>query len=294
MRYYFIVNPIAGAGLSSKLFSETETLLRSKDIAYRAIYTEYPGHAKTLTKDAIAAGETVIVAVGGDGTFREVAETACGAGVTVGLLPFGTGNDLARALKVPSGVAAATEVLLKGHTRKMDAGRINDSIFFNAAGLGFDVDVLINMERLKTKYTGMLPYLLGVFKALLHLKKVALTYEIDGQAATMRATIFVVANGTHFGGGMHVAPGADPFDGMFDVCAVDSVSVPRFLALLPSFVKGRHGKLKPVRHFPARELTITTETPCVVQLDGELLEKTPAKFSVLHEALSVIVPGEDL
>lgn len=98
----FIVNPIAGAGRSAKAFARVRELLENRGADYGVAYTERPGHAIELTKAALAAGEGRIVAVGGDGTVNEVASALLGSGAVMGILPFGTGNDLCRTLGLPT------------------------------------------------------------------------------------------------------------------------------------------------------------------------------------------------
>ena len=111
-----------------------------------------------LTRPAVEAGERCVIAVGGDGTVNEVASVLVNTGVVMGVLPFGTGNDLARVAGFPEDPEAAVDTLLAGRTRRMDAGMANDRFFLNVSGFGFDVDVLVNTERYKEKYNGMLPY----------------------------------------------------------------------------------------------------------------------------------------
>lgn len=294
MHFCFILNPVAGAGTCKALFEKALSLISARGATFSVKESAHAGHAEQLAIEAAKEGATHVVAVGGDGTFREVASGLCKSSptpaVTVGLLPFGTGNDLARALRIPSDPAQAAEILLAGNARKMDVGMVNNSYFFNATGVGFDVDVLINTERYK-KHRGMLPYLLGIAATLFHLKKYKLTYEIGGTQTKQDSLLFVVANGTHFGGGMHVAPGADPFSGSFQICSVRSMHLPRLLTLLPLFIKGKHTNKKPVRYFAAEdEIILDTPEAYTVQLDGELVEKTPARIKLLRAHLPILVP----
>ena len=138
-KLYFIVNPVSGSGRGRRDFARVEALLRERGAAYEAVYSEHPGHAVALARAAVEAGERCIIAVGGDGTVNEVASVLVNTGVVMGVLPFGTGNDLARVAGFPEDPEAAVDTLLAGRTRRMDAGMANDRFFLNVSGFGFDV-----------------------------------------------------------------------------------------------------------------------------------------------------------
>lgn len=161
-RLFFILNPVAGTGRGAKYFPQLRAVLDAKGVDYGYARSEHPGHAVELTRQAVAAGEKRIIAVGGDGTVNEVASALYGTGVVMGILPLGTGNDLARTLGLPTEPLEALDVVLNGQVRPMDAGMANDCFFINAAGYGFDVDVLQRVEKYKKRLNGMLPYLLGI------------------------------------------------------------------------------------------------------------------------------------
>ena len=290
MRPYFIVNPVACGGKCAGMFGEVREYLDGLGKEYEFVETETAGQSERLALEAYSKGERFIVSVGGDGTLSEIVSALYDkSGVILGLLPFGTGNDFARALSIPSDPKAAAEILIDGEPRPVDAGMAGDKPFINVGGLGFDVDVVLNTEKYKGKLHGMLPYLLGVFKSMMHLNRVPVKLTADGQVIEETVLILSVANGTHFGGGMHVAPLADPSDGYFDVCIIRSIGLPIFLALLPKFLKGKHIGKKPVLYFKAKEIRIECEnTP--VQLDGELGEYAPISFRILKGALNMVLP----
>ena len=289
-RLYFIVNPTAGSGKSAKLFSGIRRILDEVGADYGFALTERPKHAVSLAGTALAGGERRIIAVGGDGTVNEVASALCRSDATMGILPFGTGNDLARALHLPTSPRAALDVLYKGIARRMDAGIANDRFFANVSGFGFDVDVLLNTERYKKNFNGMMPYLLGILSAISHLRTLHLTVKVGGETLHRDSMLITVGNGTHFGGGMNAMPNADPFDGLFDVMIVKKVQVMRFLSLLPSFIHGRHLGFPEVECFRTTELTVECPEKSVLNLDGELDSNTPVHFKLLPGVLNMLVP----
>lgn len=290
MRPYFIINPVACAGAVNGKFAEAKAVLDEHGEEYEYVYTEHAHESTALAERAYANGERMIVAVGGDGTVNEVVSALYDkADVTMGILPFGTGNDFARALNLPYSPREAAELIVSGKSRMIDVGMANDRPFINVGGMGFDVDVVINTEKFKRRFRGMIPYMLGVVQSLLHLKRIKAVITSDGKEENVDMLLCAVANGTHFGGGMAVAPKADVTDGEFDVCMIRSAGLLKLLLLLPAFVKGRHLGNKLVRYYRAKEVKIECE-PSPLQLDGELGAFAPVRFRLLHDALRVIAP----
>lgn len=290
MRPYFIVNPIAGGGAAGEKFETVKKYLSERRADFGYVLTDRANQSTSLADAAYEAGERFIVAVGGDGTINEVASSLYSKpDAVMGICPFGTGNDFARVLNVSTEPNEAAAVLLGGQVRPVDIGLVGDKPFTNIAGLGFDVDVVINTEKFKRRFHGMVPYLLGIMKSLLSLKAIKIRLTADGRVIEREVTICAVGNGSHMGGGMHALPKADACDGLFDVCVIEKVSLFRLLTLLPKFIKGRHLGNRHVEYFRAGEVTIECErTP--MQLDGELGEYAPAKLKLLPGALKMMLP----
>lgn len=292
--YFFIVNPVSGSGRAVAEFETVRALLEKKGVSYQTVFTERPGHAAELAAKAAQDGYRRIVAVGGDGTVNEVASALVNRDSVLCVLPFGTGNDLTRVVGFPSDPEKAVETLLNGRVVKMDAGEANGMFFANVAGFGFDVDVLAKTLKYKEKYPrGMMPYLLGILDALKHLRAIHMTIEHDGEKISQEGIILTVGNGQYFGGGMRAVPMADPFDGYLDCVYVEKISTFNFLALLPSFLKGKHISSPIVHHFRTKELCVSTEETCILDYDGDLKSSTPVVFRVLPGALNVLVPERE-
>lgn len=286
---HFIVNPVAGNGLSLKAYAQMEALLQEQTIPYTTAYSQYPGHASILAKEALERQEGCIVAVGGDGTVREVARELVNTGAVFSVLPCGTGNDMVRALHIPKEPAQVLHMLLNNPPRSMDAATANGELYLNVGGIGFDVDVLIYTEKYKTRFKGLVAYLLGLFRALfkLQLRKVRVT--TPDAVYESNALVVTACNGTHFGGGMNVAPQADPFDGLLDICILNDVTVLTVIRVLAKFVKGKHLPLSVTHYFRATEITVESDPPSPMQLDGEIMSTTPVTFKILPAALRIIV-----
>lgn len=287
----FIVNPVAGSRRCIELFERAKAVFEKKTMSFECFFTDYHGHAEELAANALARGIETIVAVGGDGTVREVASALCEKGAALGILPFGTGNDLASALSIPTEPEAAAELILSGEARATDLGKANGRVFTNVCGLGFDADVLARTEKHKKGRTGMLPYLLGIMDAVLHKRRVRAHISIDGGAEQeLDALIITACNGKRFGGGMLVAPEAKYDDGLFDICMAKYLGFFRLITLLPCFIKGKHINKKQVIYTRAKRITVRTDGENTVQLDGELIEKTPLNCEIVAGAVRVFRP----
>jgi YegS/Rv2252/BmrU family lipid kinase len=293
-QFFFIVNPVSGSGRAVAEYETVRALLEEKGVFFKTVYTERPGHAAQLAAEAADEGYARIVAVGGDGTVNEVASALVNRESVLCVLPFGTGNDLTRVVGFPADPEKAVETLLSGRVVKMDAGEANGEFFVNVAGLGFDVDVLVKTLKYKEKYPrGMTPYFLGILDALRHLRTIHMTVAHDGETLETEGIILSVGNGQFIGGGMRAVPMADPFDGYLDCVYVERISVLKFLALLPGFLKGKHIGNPAVHHFRTKELRVSTREECVLNYDGDLKNAAPAVFRILPGALNVLVPAEE-
>lgn len=287
----FIVNPIAGSYECAAQFERAKAVFSEKGADFEVFFTEFHGHAETLASAAVQNGFSAIVAVGGDGTVRETASAVLGSSAALGILPFGTGNDLASALCIPTDAEQAARLILEGEAKPTDLGRANGRIFANVCGLGFDADVLMKTEKHKKGRKGMLPYLLGIMDAVLHKRRVRAYISLDGGEERALDTLIITAcNGRRFGGGMLVAPEAKQDDGLFDICISEYIGFFRLITLLPTFIKGKHIGKKPVLYTRARRMTVRTDGENTVQLDGELIEKTPLECELLENAIRIFRP----
>lgn len=289
---HIIWNPVAGNGAAVKAYAEITGALDQRGIPFTSAESAYPGHAVELAKQAATQGYDKIIAVGGDGTVREVATALFQTDIPLGIIPCGTGNDMIRPLGISLDPVKALDTVLGGEKRHMDAGMANDEPFFNVAGFGFDVDVLDYTEIYKKKCrNGSLAYLRGVVRAITGFQNRKTTITWPGGQEQGNVLLIAAGNGQYFGGGMKVTPDADPFDGLLDICVIHDVTFFTFLTLMPGFIKGRHLRHeKYVKYFRTTELTAVCEPVSRLDVDGEVLPGTPVTFRILPESLWVIVP----
>lgn len=287
-----ISNPCAGSGRCEVLLEAALKRFDEEGLRYRVIKTERPYHATELALAALEGGAETLIVAGGDGTLREVASALAGKeGVEVCILPFGTGNDFASALNIPTDPREAAELALYGEAKKCDLARANSTVYTNVCGLGFDVEVLKRVEKHKKGRKGMLPYALGIIDALFNRKKIRARISIDGgETLELDTLLITLCNGRRFGGGMLVAPDASAGDGLIDVMIVKWIGFFKMIVLLPLFLKGGHIGKKPVIHCRARSIRVETQDENTVETDGELIERTPLLCEILPASINVVRP----
>jgi len=290
--YGIIVNPASGGGKNDQIIRRVTEILAGRGEACRVFATEHADDGEHQVRLAFESGCDAIVCIGGDGTLSEIVSEMADSGKTLYIVPNGTGNDFARALGLPKDPIEAFEAQLDGMDARIDCGSINGHAFINVSGSGFDVEVLRKTEELKKVYPGEKAYRKAVLAVLGSYRAFEAEVSIDGAPfRPIRSTIIEVANGRYIGGGMHVAPGAQMQDGLFDVVVVDRV--PRMLIpfVLPLFIIGAHVHLPIARVVKAKEVVLRAKN-MVVNIDGNLKEMDEARFAIMPDALSMKLPKE--
>ncbi|MEA4898408.1 MAG: diacylglycerol kinase family protein [Eubacteriales bacterium] len=279
-----IVNPAAGRGKPLKLLGAVCAELEKRALNYIVTHSERAGHVTELAREAGQA--TALLVMGGDGTLSEVVSGLNGRPARLYLVPSGTGNDFVKTLRLPRDPLAALRAQLDGSAAPIDLPQLNGRAFLNVAGTGFDVDVVRKAERYKQRFSGLMTYLLGLIQAIRHFKPIAARITIDGVTCVKQLTIIEVANGRYFGGGMKVAPDADPSDGLLDLVYVDAVKRWQIWLLLPLFIPGWFTHLPITHHARVSALTIESEGMTMI-VDGELYATDRAEFGILPGRISV-------
>ena len=213
--FKFIVNPTAsrGKGKSVGIWLENECLKRNLD--FDLTYTIKPGDAKDIAAKSIGKFEKV-VAVGGDGTLQEVINGSINSKSINGIIPVGTGNDFVRAAKIPIDPAKALDLLIEGNTNLIDVGKINNLVFHNGVGIGFDAIVVDESLKIKN-LRGQAVYLLAIFKSLKNYKAPLIQLNYNNNSITNKFLLITVGNGISLGGGIKLTPFASIYDGLLDL-----------------------------------------------------------------------------
>jgi YegS/Rv2252/BmrU family lipid kinase len=293
-RHLIIVNPQAMHGETAKLTPVIERLLGS--IPHDMVETTSPGHAVELA--AAASGYDVVVAVGGDGTVHEVLNGLMRHPVetrpALGVLPTGSGNDTCRTLGIPFDVSEATLTLATGEQVRFDVGECNGIYFNNSFAAGLDAKVTAKAVEYKVtkKRSGMWLYLSALLHVLLNdLAPFDISLGFDGEPPSPATTLIIaVTNGPTYGGGFKITPGADPHDGLFDVCMIDPLGLLEALRRLPFVIAGKHTKMKVVHMSRHASAVIDSGVPLPAQLDGEVLLENRYEIAMHPGAIACVVP----
>ena len=283
----FIVNPAAGNQHALKVQMLLEQELAKRGIEGRFVRTEKPGHATELAREAAAQADcTGVVAVGGDGTAFEVACGLMNTGVPMGIVPAGTGNDFIKTVSIPKKPLDALDFILTHEARPVDVGGLNDRLFLNVCGTGFDVTVLDYTEAAKKYCRGLLPYLIGLIRGIAHYKPTLVRFTADGHTEEREVLICSIANGRFFGGGIAICPEASADDGMLDLVVAEHQPRWKLPFLVPSLLMGKIDSFSFTTHKRCKEVEIYSKG-MRLNVDGEIHNIDSAKFRVLQGALKL-------
>jgi YegS/Rv2252/BmrU family lipid kinase len=284
-----LVNPHSAGGRTLKLLPRVEQALDERRVEFRVQRTKGLEHGVEQALRAVEADELPVV-ISGDGLLGAIGGAMAGSQTPLGVVPGGRGNDLARVLGIPDEPERAVEVILGGHSRRIDVGEANGKRFLGIVSVGFDSDA--NRLANETKFLRGSPvYAYAALRTLLSWKPARFTIAVDGERIRLSGYSISVANSSCFGGGMYVAPDAELDDGEFDVVSVGEVGKLRFVSNLPKVFKGTHVDKDEVRVFRAKHLELSASRPFPVYADGEHLTDLPVSLRVLPRALSVLVPA---
>jgi diacylglycerol kinase (ATP) len=299
MKILVIANPRSRAGTTGERLPQIERALRRQGLAYELVCTQQPGHATEIAKRA--RGFDVIGVVGGDGTLNEVAQAYLdNPGPDIALIPSGSGGDFRKTLDLSDSIESAVAQIRLGRQRSIDLGVIEaiDHVgrpmtraFVNIAsfGVGGAVAELVNAQP---KWLGgKATYFLGTLRALASYKNVEVRVRVDG-ARFYEGPAFAVAiaNGRYFGGGMKIAPHADPADGRLEVVVLGDMSRTDVITLSPKVYSGAH--LGEPMVSLAGGATIEAEplhawSKVLIDLDGEGPGRLPLRATVRAGAITI-------
>jgi diacylglycerol kinase (ATP) len=291
-----ICNPTSGGGSYDP--DEIRDELESLEVEW--VQTEGPD-------DAIGAAEEwregLLIVAGGDGTINDVVNGLGRAdfpeGVTLGILPAGTGNDLAATLCIPEDPGLAEDVIRQNRQRRLDVARvrsegIGERFFINVAtgGLGAEISDA-NDEELKKRW-GKLSYLRASLEVARDFDVRDLTLYLDGEERRVKAVNIGVGNCRYTGGGWPATPKANPEDGLLDVVVIEALGVADLLKLAPAALsESDYLDSDGVLFVRAKEIRVETQPPGLeFTADGEIIGNEPARFSILPQALNVLVGPE--
>jgi diacylglycerol kinase (ATP) len=296
-RLFLIVNPSSGRGRGASLLEPVLQVLRSEGRGVEHAMTEQAGDEACLVEQAINSGFGTIVAVGGDGTWSNVANSILrsGAPVRLGLIPGGTGCDLIKSLGFPDRDAAAcARVVLAGHSRTIDVGRIENKYFLNVAGFGYDTAVIEHSWRVRF-LRGELLYLYCALRQIYSFPGFRVEMGTDGQPTSRHDLLMlIIANGHTFGGTFRIAPRARLDDGQLDAMAFSNMGLLERLGTIRRLIKGSHEAARAVSGVSAASFQLRFAAPPAYETDGEWNRAASAELDVtsIPRALRVLAPVE--
>ena len=288
---YLIVNPVAGKGRALKSLPTIKAFLNTHQLNYQLLQTRGRGHAAQLTRGL--PDDAVVVVVGGDGTLHEVATACIATKRTLGVIPMGSGDDFAYALGLDRyDVMMALSTIKAGHVVQVDTGQVNDSVFINAFGVGFDAEVAHAVQHSPKLLKGKAAYFYAVFKALRTLKNTHVHIHVDErQVFSGKALLVAIQNGPRTGGSFLFAPDASLVSSQLELVVAKDFTKTDVVTILPKVMRGQHQHQEKITFATGKDIVLTWQHHQHAHTDGELLPQTKQFHVRINPAsLRVLAP----
>lgn len=291
-RIIFVVNPISGIQGKKAILKWINERIDRSIHDYSIVKTEYAGHATQIAATAVNEGADIVVAIGGDGTINEVARSLIHTSTALGIIPCGSGNGLARHLRIPMDPKAAIDIINHGKRLKMDYGKINNIPFFCTCGVGFDA--FVSLKFADSGKRGLLTYLENTLHESLTYQPE--TYEIENEEGSVKHKAFLIAcgNASQYGNNAYITPQASLTDGLMDITILEPFSVldvPSLSFQLFNKTIDQNSRIKTMR---AQKIKIHRAKEGVLHFDGDpLMAGKELEVEIVPKALQVIVSEND-
>ena len=297
----FLVNPASANSSTGRRWPELARRVAAMGLEGDTLFSERPGHLAELAREAALAGARLLVVVGGDGSVNEVANGLVGiaAQPDVAVVARGTGWDFVRTYEIPRKLEHAVEVALRGNVRTIDLGRVvyrawdgseATAVFTNVASAGMSGAIAKRANETTKALGGKLSYLWATFAVFSRWQASEVELTVDDEQRAGRMFDAVVANGRFFGGGLEICPEASPDDGTFDVLTIGDITKRDLVLTMPKIYRGTHLPHPKAELLRGSTVTVTSDAPLPIELDGEQPGTTPVRFEVLPAAMRLRVP----
>jgi len=302
--WFLLVNPSAGGGKAQNHIHEIEMLLIARNMAFKIDVTACPGDATNIVEKAILDGYRKFIVAGGDGTLNEVAngiltqKVVSSTQITLAQLPLGTGNDWRRTYGIPDKLADCIDIIKGGKTNIQDAGliryskdgQIHKKYFINVAGCGFDAHVTADANRKKLRgKSGMLTYIGSLISSINTYKEPKVSVEIDGKKNELDLFTLLAGICKYAGNKMKLVPHAIPNDGLLQTIMVRKISRLKIIFNIARLFNGSFTKLVEVESGSCKKIKVESNSPLLLQVDGESIGVAPFEIEILPSCLCVIV-----
>ena len=266
-RALLIINPVSGTRSKHGIDAIVRQRLEEHGISLEVKETRGGGDAFRYGREAVERGLDMVITAGGDGTVNETANALSFTPVPLGILPFGSGNGLARSLGVPQDVSGALKLIEKGHIITCDRGIVGDHPFYCTFGVGFDAAVSEKFASMKRR--GRITYIRSAFREFLNYHSQAYALVVNGQIITEKALLIAVCNAPQYGNNAYIGPKAKLTDGELDLTVVHAENPFSTLLMSMDMLTGMLDKNRSISTFRTPELTIVRTSDGPVHLDGE-------------------------
>jgi diacylglycerol kinase (ATP) len=295
-KWIFIVNPIAGNSYAGTMIPKIQGKIKEYDIDGKVVLTEHPGHASEISENAAEKGINYIIAVGGDGTFNEVARPLINnKEVVAGIIPAGSGNDYCQIPGFPNRFTEKEwEILFRKNVITQDVGIVNGTIFMNGLGIGFDAEVAAQnyTDEGKVRKGGSDKYVWHIVKTLLFFREKRMVVISDGKKHETDCFMNTISIGRRFAGSFFVTPNAIADDGLFDVCSIKRLNLFHRFRLLLKVPKGEHIKDKRVDYFQSASIDLEFPQRVPYHVDGEIFFADTFNIRMIPAGLNIIYNPE--
>ncbi len=294
-----IVNPTSGGGRGAPLARQASLELQRRGLQHQVLYSRSPTDPGVLAHQAVTDGCSLVVGVGGDGLVHAVANRLVGTPATLGIIPAGRGNDIARGLGIPLGLTEACELIAQydPHSSRpvsrIDVGQAHERYFLSVALVGLAADINRRSNQLGRWRFPAIYSALTVLSVFLSTPQ-TFTICCDGHEQRCYSWLIAVGNSWSSGRGMQLVPGARVDDGLLDACVVYGMGKGELLLrAFPRVFRGTHVYLTGIERVHGRALRIRSETPGDIYADGERLGALPVTLRAIPQALAVMRPAHN-
>jgi diacylglycerol kinase (ATP) len=312
-KVHVIINPLSARGKTGQRWNAIKEIINYYFTEFKYIFTEQPLQATEIARDLLKDGFDLIIGVGGDGTLNEItngyfqqdSHQAINEDASLGIIPSGTGSDFVRSLKIPRDFKRSVEAIKNSGAKTIDVGKIifnfnstdaerSSAYFINVADFGLGAEVARNVSAIPSRKRGPFSYYLGLLSTIRNYKSKKVKVVIDDtEEISNRFLIGAVANGRIFGGGMIIAPEAEPDDGYFDLVLVEDMgkfeiiknSRLLYTGTLPEHPKVKIKRVRNIKVYPTEEEE-TKDKAVNIEYDGEIGKSIPAEFKIIEKSVN--------